>query len=118
MPSDKPILRLEDIIENIDRIERYTRDHTSETFGRDQQCQDAVERCLLRISEAARKLQGIVDLLAPDQPWPDIRAFGNVLRHEYDDVAPAIIWHIVTNDIPPLKQAVHSAIQKLRAEPP
>ena len=115
MPSDKPILRLEDIVENIDRIERYTKDHTAESFGSDQQCQDAVERCLLRISEAARKLQGAIESLAPTQPWSDIRAVGNVLRHEYDDVDPAIIWRIVANDLPPLRHAVRNALQRLRA---
>ena len=114
MPSDKPIVRLEDIVENIDRIERYTKRHTSESFRDDQQCQDAVERCLPRISEAAKKLQGTIDSLAPDQPWSDVRAVGNVLRHEYDDVDPAVIWHIVANDIRPLKHAVQAALQRLR----
>jgi len=115
LPSDKPILRLEDIVENIDRIERYTKVTRLRVSGSDLQCRDAVERCLLRISEAARKLQGVIESLAPSQPWSDIRAVGNVLRHEYDDVDPAIIWHIVTNDLQPLKQAVRDALQRLRA---
>src|SRR5215210_6497172 len=57
LPSDKPILRLEDILENIARIERYTEPYNFERFAQDQQCQDAVERCLLRISEAAKSLR-------------------------------------------------------------
>jgi uncharacterized protein with HEPN domain len=116
LPSDNPILRLEDILENIDRIARYTQDYDFQLFARDQQCQDAVERCLLRIAEAARKLEGIVESIVPDQPWSDIRAVGNVLRHEYDDVDPVVIWKIVAADLPPLKQAVETAVKKLQAK--
>lgn len=114
MPSDNPLLRLDDMLENIDRIRGYTEDYTFDCFANDLKCQDAVERCLLRISEAARKLQGIVDVIAPDQPWSDVRAVGNVLRHEYDAVNPAVIWHIVESDLGHLKQSVEKAIAVLR----
>jgi uncharacterized protein with HEPN domain len=73
-----------------------------------------VERCLLRISEAARKLEGIVDVIAPEQPWSDVRAVGNVLRHEYDTVDSEVIWQIVEKDLVPLSQAVEKAIGFLR----
>ncbi len=73
-----------------------------------------MERCLLRISEAARKLEGIVDVIAPEQPWSDVRAVGNVLRHEYDTVDSEVIWQIVEKDLVPLSQAVEKAIGFLR----
>jgi uncharacterized protein with HEPN domain len=82
LPSDKPLKRLNDILENIDRIVQYTRDQGFDDFIQDHLTRDAVERCLLRISEAANKLKGIVDELAPDQPWSDIRALGNAIRHD------------------------------------
>lgn len=111
MPSDVPLRRLEDILANIQRIERYTKDYDLERFARDQQCQDAVERCLARISEAARKLEGMVESLAPHQPWPEIRALGNVLRHEYNGIYPETIWEIVSSDLGALKQAVEGIIR-------
>jgi uncharacterized protein with HEPN domain len=113
LPSDRSLQRLNDILENIDWIIQYTVDHTFELFVQDRQTRDAVERCLLRISEAARKLEGIVDELAPDQPWADIRSLGNVLRHEYDSVDPEVIWDIVERDLLPLEKAVEAAIKKL-----
>ncbi len=114
MRSDNPLFRLADVLENIERIRTYTENYTFERFFGDPKCQDAVERCLLRISEAARKLQGVAEVLAPDQPWSDIRAVGNVLRHDYDTVNPNVIWHIVENDLGPLRQAVEKAIGVLR----
>ena len=113
MPSEKPIQRLNDILENINWIIQYTVDHGFETFAQDRLTRDAVERCLLRISEAARKLEGVVDEIASDQPWADIRALGNIIRHEYDAINPAVIWEIVQHDLFPLKKAVEAAIKLL-----
>lgn len=113
MPSEKPIQRLNDILENIDRIIKYTRDQSLDDFARDQLTRDAVERCLLRIAEAARMLEGIVDELAPGQPWSDIRSLGNVIRHQYDAIDPEAIWKIVEDDLLPLEKAVEAAIKKI-----
>ena len=116
MPSNTPLLRLEDILANIELIQDYTRGYSYETFANDRKCQDAVERCVSRISEAASKLEGSVEGIIPDQPWPQIRAVGNVLRHEYDRVNPIFIWRIVSEDLPPLKIAIQSALDRIRRE--
>lgn len=65
---------------------------------------------LLIISEAARKLGGDAEAIAPDQPWPAIRALGNVLRHQYDEVSPVAIWAIVQDDLPGLKRSIEAAL--------
>ena len=113
MPSEKPVQRLSDILENVDWIIEYTRGQSFQMFAQDRRTRDAVERCLLRIAEAARKLEGVVEEIASDQPWPDIRALGNVIRHEYDAVDAAIIWKIIQDDLQPLRSAVETAIKKL-----
>ncbi|MGH6674640.1 MAG: HepT-like ribonuclease domain-containing protein, partial [Xanthobacteraceae bacterium] len=92
MPSDNPILRLEDILANIELIQAYTRGYSYDDFVQDLMCQDAMERCVSRISEAASKLEGSIEGIIPDQPWLQIRAVGNVLRHEYDRANPIFIW--------------------------
>lgn len=86
MPSDKPARRLEDIVENVQAILRYTAGMDETTFREDQKTYDAVERCLERISEAAAKLGDQAPVLVPGQPWQEIRALGNRLRHEYDAI--------------------------------
>jgi uncharacterized protein with HEPN domain len=118
LPSKSPVLRLEDILENIGLIEEYTRDYSPQDFARNKMCQDAVERCLLRISEAAIKLEGSIEAMIPSQPWSAIRAVGNVLRHEYDRVDPDVIWRIVSDDLTSLKKAVEASLNTLRREFP
>jgi uncharacterized protein with HEPN domain len=114
LPSKNLALRLEDILENIGLIEEYTQGYSRQNFAKDRKCQDAVERCLLRISEAAKKLEGSVETMAPGQPWSAIRAVGNVLRHDYDRINPEIIWRIVSEDLKSLKKAVETSLNQLR----
>jgi uncharacterized protein with HEPN domain len=118
LPSKNPVLRLEDILANIELIQEYTRNFSYDEFAQDRKCQDAVERCVSRISEAASKLEGSIENIIPGQPWSQIRAVGNVLRHEYDRVNPIFIWRIASEDLPPLKTAIQSALDRLRREAP
>ena len=55
-----------------------------------------------------------MDELAPDQPWQEIRSLGNVIRHEYDVLDVEVIWNIVKDDLPSLKDVVERIIQKLQ----
>ena len=118
MPSKNPIRRFEDILDNIDLIKEYTRGFSYDGFAKDRKTQDAVERCLTRISEAAGKLEDSAYVLIPDQPWSEIRAVGNVLRHEYDSVDLLIVWNIVSRDLDSLKGSIEAALQKLRRQNP
>ena len=52
MSSSRETLRLHDIVENIDRIWRYTDGLDFPAFVGDPKTVDAVERCLQRITEA------------------------------------------------------------------
>lgn len=56
MSSEREALRLQDIIENIDRIESYMIGLDRESFAKDSRTIDAVERCLQRITEAVIKI--------------------------------------------------------------
>jgi uncharacterized protein with HEPN domain len=114
LPSEKPERRLEDIVENAGAIARYTAGMNADAFARDDKTYDAVERCLERISEAAFKLGDLAPELMPDQPWKEIRALGNRLRHEYDVIREDRLWDIVETDLPPLRAACEEALRRLR----
>jgi uncharacterized protein with HEPN domain len=116
VPSEKPDRRLEDIIENAQAIQRYVGGMDVTAFEEDEKTYDAVERCLERISEAAAKLGDLAPLLVPGQPWREIRALGNRLRHEYDAIREDRLWDIVQIDIPPLCAACADALRRLRED--
>ncbi len=119
LPSEKQIQRFADILENIDRIERFTTGLDADSLARNEQAFYAVLHALLIISEAARRLGNEAETLAPDQPWQSIRSLGNVLRHAYDGIDPSIIWKIVQDDLAGLRRAVEGVLagRRLGEEP-
>jgi uncharacterized protein with HEPN domain len=112
VPSEDPVQRFEDILENIVRIEGFIVGMDSATFVKDLKTSDATERCFQRISEAAKKLGGVAEELCPSVAWPSIRALGNILRHEYDRIDRARIWLMIQDDLPQLKAAVQSVLKQ------
>lgn len=114
MPSKDPIQRFEDILENIRLIEEFTEGMDLSSFLDDFKTRNATERCLERISEAAKKLGSLAEELCPDIPWANVRAVGNFLRHEYDRIDPARVWLTVESDLRPLKDAARKALENLR----
>jgi uncharacterized protein with HEPN domain len=116
LPSERRAGRFQDILDNIARIERFTAGLDFEAFCRNEQAFYAVLHALLIISEAARRLQGDAEELAPEQPWQAIRSLGNVLRHAYDGVDPNAIWRIVRDDLRSLKQSVERALGDFKGD--
>jgi uncharacterized protein with HEPN domain len=114
LPSEKPARRLEDIVENAQAALRYTAGMDEAAFEGNRLVYDAVERCLERISEAAAKLGELAPVLIPDQPWRAIRALGNRLRHDYDDISQDRLWDIVQTDLPALAATCEDALRRLR----
>jgi len=49
----------------------------------------------------------------PQIPWRKVADIGNVLRHEYDDVADTEVWRIVVDDLRALRDAVQAMISAL-----
>ena len=104
MPSEVPRERLQDIITNIDRLRAHVHG-VAPGVALDDKTRDAVERCLERISEAARKLGSVMEERRPNISWRGIRGLGNVLRHEYDVVDDSAILQIVERELGPLREA-------------
>jgi uncharacterized protein with HEPN domain len=118
LSSEKPFRRLRDILDNIARIERFTAGLDFARFTAHEQALFASLHALLILGEAARRLGVEAEDLVPGQPWADIRAIGNVLRHEYDGVDPRIIWRVIdSGDLASLKQAVAGALVRLGGVP-
>ncbi|MBV8707704.1 MAG: DUF86 domain-containing protein [Acidobacteriaceae bacterium] len=110
MPFRNPDSALRDIINAADLIEQFTRDMDFEAFRADPKTIAAVERKLQIISEAAIRLGPEAERRCPEQPWADIRGFGNWLRHQYERVELDTIWKTIRNDLQPLKTSVQRAL--------
>jgi uncharacterized protein with HEPN domain len=94
---------LEDVLENIGRIETYVAGCDREKFQADELVRDATERCLERICEAVLRLGARASHLLPGQPSAEIRGMGNRLRHAYDHIEVDLVWDTIQDDLPSLK---------------
>lgn len=102
--------RLRDILDNIARIRRHMDGLSLEAFLDDEKTQDAVERCLERIAEAARKIGNALDSKHPDVEFHKLRQFGSVLRHDYDGVDADLVWIAATKRLPLLEAACRAEL--------
>jgi uncharacterized protein with HEPN domain len=94
LPFRDPPSSLRDIYEAIESIERFVEGMDFPSFQAVEKTSAAVERKLLVLSEAARRLGDAAEHLCPGIPWNNIRGIGNWLRHQYDGVDPSVIWQI------------------------
>jgi uncharacterized protein with HEPN domain len=110
MSSSDPEQRLRDILDNISRIRSYLQGVAAPQFATDSKTQDAVERCLERICEAARKLGDALDAKYPEAEFLKLRQLGSVLRHDYDYIDTDMLWRSLTERLDPLEHACRSEL--------
>jgi len=103
---------LHDILDAIANIERVLQGNTLHDFEADWLLQRGVERGIEIISEASRSIPTDLCALHPEIPWGDIVSIGNILRHRYHSISMPIIWAVVQKDLPPLKAAVLTIIER------
>lgn len=114
IPSPAP--RLRDIIEAIEHVRTVTAGITLDEFESDWQKRWLVERGIEIISEASRHLSAELKARHPDIPWPKVAGIGNVLRHEYERIAPDILWKLVQDDLPILENACREELVSTDAQ--
>lgn len=104
-------MRLEDILEAMDRVGRYTRGMSFEEFSKDTRTVDAVVRNLEIIGEAARHIEPELEARHPGIPWGRMRGMRNILAHEYFGVDLAILWHTITQNLPPIAPLLKAVLE-------
>lgn len=107
--NDPDRRRLLHIVEQIDKIARYTADGRA-AFDRDEKTQDAVVRCLSVIGEAAGALTEATYRAIPSLPPQLPKSQRNLLVHEYWRVDLDIVWATIERDLPALKSGIEATL--------
>jgi len=113
MTRKDPALFLEDILEAMNKIEKYTEDKDIEEFRADSMAVDAVLRNLEVIGEASTNIPSEFREKNPDIPWKRMIGLRNIVIHEYFGVDLNIIWRIVTKDLPETKPLIEELLKDL-----
>ena len=95
----------------IQKIEVYTRDMDPESFFEDEVVVDAVLFQFSVIGEAVNHIEkGLLSRY--DYPWYKVRAFRNLITHEYFHVKHEAVWEIITSDLPELTAIVERILSE------
>lgn len=106
-----PAVFLRHILLCLDRIHAYTAEG-QEAFLDDPKTQDAVIRNLEIIGQAVRDF-GPEELAnrVSGIPWRQIAGLRNVLAHQYLGVDVRLVWNVVQNHLPPLREAIVTLLE-------
>jgi len=103
---------LDDILEAIDKIVDFTSGLSARQFSEDVKTFDAVVRNLEVIGEAAKNVPDNVRAKSPAFDWRKVAGLRDILIHHYFGLDADIIWDIVQNKLPQLRQAVQVLLEE------
>lgn len=106
-----PRLYVDHMLEAIANIETDTAGYDFEKFRKDRRVRQLVERNLEILSEASRRLPQAAKAAEGQIPWRDIAGIGNVIRHDYHETYPSVLWKTCAKDL----QALKGALARIRA---
>ena len=106
-------LYLEDILEAINKIERYSRDISYAEFLDSELVIDGIIRNLEIIGEAIKEIPQETKDKYPDIDWKRIIGLRDIVAHRYFGIDTEIIWDIIKNKISELKKCVKEILESL-----
>ena len=75
-------------------------------FIADPRTQDAVVRNIEIVGEATRGVSDATRTAHPEIPWRYMADMRNKVIHDYFRTDIEVVWDVVTNDLPPLRQQI------------
>ncbi len=102
-----------DMLQAIEKIERYTRGLSFDHFERNDMVTDAVVRNLEVIGEAARHIPPGLREQYPEIDWTRVIGFRNIVIHAYFAVDLEIAWTIATQRLSQLKTILQRMLRDM-----
>jgi uncharacterized protein with HEPN domain len=101
--------RLIHIQKAISEIERFTIGCTELNFEKDEMLVSAVLFQFSVIGEAIVHVDSVI-LEKYDYPWFKVRAFRNLVAHEYFNIRLISVWKIIENDLQEFKNIIEDVL--------
>jgi len=106
-------LYINDILEANEKIEKYTKEFTSEKLAQNEMTIDAVVRNFGIIGEATKNVPIEIRKKYPEIPWREMARMRDKLIHEYFGVNVEILWKTIKEDFPPVKPLIKKVLKEL-----
>jgi uncharacterized protein with HEPN domain len=105
-------LRLQDILDAIEKIQRYVADFSADTFKTNEQLVDSVTMNLFIIGEAANRIPTDIQDHYSEIDWRNIIGLRNIVAHEYFRINLDRIWDVIAVEIPLLQTQVQKILEE------
>jgi uncharacterized protein with HEPN domain len=109
-PEDRDVALLWDMREAARDVREFVKGASYDQFTSKKPLRYAVERQIMVIGEAAKRVSNTFKEAHPEIPWNSIVGQRNVLAHEYGEVLIERIWLVATRSIPDLIQLLDPLI--------
>jgi uncharacterized protein with HEPN domain len=111
MSKRDPRLFMTDVLDAIEKIERYTAGLTFDQFEANEMVLDAVVRNLEIIGEATRYILATLRERYTQVEWSRVVGFRNIVIHAYFAVDVEIVWTIATQRLAELKAVLTEMLE-------
>jgi uncharacterized protein with HEPN domain len=106
------VFRIHDILNAIEKVERYVKGMTLVQFTKNELVIDAVVRNLEVIGVASKNISLPVRRAHPEIPWAQMNGMRNILIHEYFGVDVKIVWHTEKKYQPSLRKQLSVLLEE------
>lgn len=111
--SRDPLLYLDDIAQAAEKIDRSARQLSFETFRANDVLFDSALFNLHVIGEATKKLPDSMKAAMPGIDWSGAAQFRDIIAHHYFALDAQIVWDVVRNRIPEIRDAARALLARL-----
>lgn len=106
-------IRLPHILDAIDEIHKYIKGADFSLFLENSMMRFACIKQMEIIGEAGNHISPQLKSKFSGIQWAQIIGMRNVFAHEYFGIDSSIVWEIIKNDIPELKEKVEHILKSL-----
>jgi uncharacterized protein with HEPN domain len=104
-------IRLKHILDSIKNIKSFCKGIDENTFLKTKLIQSAVERQLEIIGEAASMISEELKEEHNYIEWQKIKAFRNVIAHQYFGLSKILVWTVICVELPKLKKDIQKILK-------
>jgi len=100
-----------DIVNSIEKIQKYTANFTYENLCEDDKTLDAVVHNLLIIGEATKQIPNSIRLKYSQIEWKQIAGLRDIIAHTYFSINSKIVWDIIQTKLDPLQSCIENILE-------
>ncbi len=107
-------LFINDILEAIERIEKFTKNMDYQAFFEDEKTNSAVVWQIHIIGEATKNIPKVIKGKYKDIPWKEMAGMRDKISHAYFGIDFEIVWKVIQDRLPEIKPKIEKILKEFK----